>query len=103
MVNEINKFGYCGKNCFNCPSFIESRCDGCKFISVNTKNSNSLPECQNCNIKFCAEKKGISFCFLCPKFPCQFFSFLSQDEITKIYEQKSVICDSDESFSKKNY
>jgi len=97
MVNEINNFGYCGQDCSMCPKFISSSCVGCKFISIDKSINNLLPECENCKIKFCAEKNGISFCFLCSKFPCQYFSFLSQEELSKIYENKIVLFESDES------
>jgi hypothetical protein len=100
MVNEINNFGYCGKDCSNCPNFINSTCSGCKFIFLNKTINTLLPECENCKIRFCAEKNGVSFCFLCPKFPCQYFSFLSQEELSKIYDNKKLLCESDESLKK---
>jgi len=95
MVNEINNFGYCGKNCLLCDSFKQDSCQGCK--SVLSKNKKISTKCEACNIKFCAEKKGISFCFVCSKFPCQYFSYLSKEEISKLYEHKTLICYSDDS------
>lgn len=101
MVNEINYFGYCGKNCISCEYNINSKCQGCKITSTKNENEKVSKECHNCNIKFCAEKKGISFCFLCPKFPCQYFSFFSQDDIAKLYEQKTIICNTDQPVNEK--
>lgn len=102
MANEINNFGYCGKNCTECNFFYEKKCDGCKYISSQIETAPILETCQNCKIKFCAEKKGISFCFLCSNFPCPYFSFLSQDELTKIFEQKALIYESEVNSSYKN-
>ncbi len=94
MVNEIDNFGYCGKNCSSCELYLNHECAGCK--TVLSENKKISINCQNCDIKFCAEKKGISFCFVCPKFPCQYFSFFSKEEIAKLYEQKTIICSNEE-------
>ncbi len=95
MVNGINNFGYCGKDCSLCSNFINSSCMGCKSISINKTDNNNYSECENCKIKFCAEKNGISFCFLCLKFPCQYFSYLTHEEISKIYEYKKILSEQD--------
>ncbi|MFX0091032.1 MAG: DUF3795 domain-containing protein [Candidatus Hodarchaeota archaeon] len=42
-------------------------CDGCK-TQVRFIN------CRSCEIRACAETKGISFCFECQEYPCKSFS-----------------------------
>lgn len=96
MVKEINNFGYCGKNCRQCVSFKNNKCNGCKIINNEPHPDNSNHNYEDCKIKFCAEKKGISFCFLCQKFPCHYFSFLSKEELSNIFEQKAIIFETDE-------
>ncbi|HNV44392.1 MAG: DUF3795 domain-containing protein [Spirochaetes bacterium] len=85
MTDQIERYGFCGKDCHSCPKYNDKKedsCTGCKAIS-----SVSI----TCNIKFCAEKSGVSFCPICSKFPCTYFSFFTPEELTELYQHKELI------------
>ena len=83
---------YCGLYCGACKVFLANqkglvkeiatewqmaesdlRCNGCK--------SNVVATCsQECEIKACAEEKGIDFCFQCGDYPCKILNDLKNDD-----------------------
>lgn len=70
--------------------------DTLKHNTINTicygcKNDSEIKFHKDCNIALCAEKRGISFCGLCPDFPCVFYSNFTTEAIDKIYEIKRKI------------
>jgi predicted RNA-binding Zn-ribbon protein involved in translation (DUF1610 family) len=62
--------GYCGLYCGACPILLATRnrtgeqaCHGCK--------TDRNPEwCATCELKACARKRGVEFCYLCAEYPC---------------------------------
>lgn len=48
------------------------RCNGCKTEVKSVY-------CQNCDIRKCAESKGIEFCFECDEFPCEMLQNFVRD------------------------
>lgn len=83
---------YCGLYCGACPVLVanqkdevektakewkmkpeEIKCSGCKT------DTNSV-FCIDCEIKHCAEKQKVEFCFVCDEFPCSRITEFRNDE-----------------------
>lgn len=56
------------------------RCQGCKSDVISVY-------CRNCDIKMCAEGRGVEYCFECPDFPCPVLKEFRNDE----YAHHSVV------------
>lgn len=82
----MEKIAYCGFNCLLCPLYEkepknEFKCGGCidKPISY----------CKNCEIKKCAENKGLENCGECETFPCEKLDQITpstKEYLTKVHE-----------------
>lgn len=59
MTKKI--IGVCGLTCYKCPKFKQNDCKGC---------SPQIPS-EVCPLPSCAQKRGVSLCFECAKFPCK--------------------------------
>ncbi len=65
---ETFLFAPCGMNCMVCYVHLKSKkpCDGCLGDDINK------PErCKKCEIKLCANTKGLVYCYECNDFPCK--------------------------------
>ena len=78
----------CGLDCFNCPMYLaedtqlrvniseklglpyeKARCDGCRSEHGTITFMGAT---EPCDIYKCTDRKGISFCFECTDFPCDY-------------------------------
>jgi Protein of unknown function (DUF3795) len=58
---------FCGLNCAKCKMFESGDCQGCRSADKNADN-----DCgPDCELASCAKKRGLSYCFECPDFPCE--------------------------------
>jgi hypothetical protein len=87
MDHKLRLIGYCGLYCGACNHYRSSFTDGKHLLEEGIKQGedpNSFacrgcrgeieyihPGCDICNIKKCAEEKGLVHCGLCSSFPCE--------------------------------
>jgi len=60
-------FAPCGMNCMVCYVHLKTKkpCHGCLVNDINK------PErCTKCEIKICANTRGLTYCYDCNDFPC---------------------------------
>lgn len=73
-------FAPCGMNCFVCYKhcYHKKPCPGCHFTDKGK------PEhCRKCRIKDCVKEKNISYCFMCPEYPCKWIKSLEKSYNTR--------------------
>jgi hypothetical protein len=56
---------YCGLYCGSCPMYAGGKCTGCKGPTETLAE-----HCQKCQMRPCAQAKGIKSCAECKSFPC---------------------------------
>lgn len=104
----LDKYSYCGFSCENCPIYYKNKEKNDSQLDIKNidekikkefadkicygcKEESEIKFHKDCNIALCAEKRGISFCGLCPDFPCVFYSNFTTEAIDRIYEIKKEI------------
>ncbi len=69
MPYKINHklFAPCGMNCMVCYVHLKAKkpCDGCLCADTH-----KTERCKACQIKACADEKGLTYCYECDDFPC---------------------------------
>lgn len=58
----------CGESCVECPKMLDGSCRGCMESDGNCE---AWKESGGCQLHFCTRKHGVTFCGLCPEFPCE--------------------------------
>lgn len=87
MDQDIKLLGYCGLYCGACYHFRSNFPEGRHLLAEWIEQGRApdtftcrgcrgeieyiYPGCDVCNIKLCAEKKGLMHCGLCSLFPCK--------------------------------
>lgn len=56
---------YCGLYCGTCPMYTGGKCTGCKGPTETLAD-----HCKSCQMRPCAQAKGIKSCAECNAFPC---------------------------------
>lgn len=73
-------FAPCGMNCMVCYVHLKSKkpCNGCLGDDVNKPD-----RCKKCEIKNCANAKGLVYCYECKDFPCKRIKNLEKSYTTR--------------------
>lgn len=95
----------CGMDCFNCPAYLanedmnirkgiserlhmpieEARCAGCR----NAKGTISFQgDNEPCGVFRCTSKKGITYCYECTDFPCDYLHPYADQATTRSHNTK---------------
>jgi hypothetical protein len=73
----------CGLPCFECPAHEQGLCKGCR----NEKGKCGVNP-MLCRVYPCAEEKGVTFCYECSDFPCDFLHPYADQAATKGHNLK---------------
>lgn len=106
---EKENVGYCGIICANCPAYKATIADDdearrkiaeewtkkfdheFKTQEINCKGCREkgphIAYCSTCDIRICAEKKGINICAYCIDYPCEKLKFI----LEKVPEAKEYL------------
>ena len=93
---DLSHISFCGFDCSKCPYYYKNvkslpADTGEKNICKGCMSNNEFRHYKDCHIAMCAQNKGISFCGLCPQFPCSLYSNFTTDAINKIYKIKELL------------
>lgn len=77
-IEEI-MFAPCGMNCMVCYKHCYTKKTKNPCLGCLANDEMGKPEhCRKCKIKDCVREKGITYCFECSKFPCNFIKNLEK-------------------------
>ncbi len=113
MLDDL--IAVCGPSCAKCPAYIATHnynqaalqrladewtkalgrtyttddilCDGCR-----TPNGRRVAFCETCNIRTCAQSKGVITCAHCPECPCE--KVVSRHSRDILLELKKIVTES---------
>lgn len=77
-IEEI-MFAPCGMNCMVCYKHCYTKKNKNPCLGCLVNDEMGKPEhCRKCKIKDCVREKGITYCFECSQFPCNFIKNLEK-------------------------
>ena len=65
VSNRKDLGAYCGLYCGSCPMYTGGKCTGCKGPTETLAD-----HCKTCEMRPCAQSKGLKSCAECKGFPC---------------------------------